>query len=31
MATLESGTKIERAAGDAADPALINRIDLLEN
>tara|TARA_Y100001933_G_scaffold191927_1_gene191286 strand:- start:384 stop:1232 length:849 start_codon:yes stop_codon:yes gene_type:complete len=31
MATLESGTQIERAAGDAADPALINRIDLLEN
>lgn len=31
MARLESGTKIERAAGDAADPALINRIDLLEN
>lgn len=31
MTTLESGTQIERAAGDAADPALINRIDLLEN
>ncbi|MBC7131884.1 MAG: peptidylprolyl isomerase [Roseovarius sp.] len=31
LATLEAATPIERAAGDAADPALINRLDLLEN
>lgn len=31
MASLEAGTEVERAAGDAADPELINRLDLLEN
>ncbi|PKQ13239.1 MAG: peptidylprolyl isomerase [Alphaproteobacteria bacterium HGW-Alphaproteobacteria-1] len=31
LATLEAGTTIERAAGDAANPELINRLDLLEN
>jgi peptidyl-prolyl cis-trans isomerase C len=31
MASLEAGTEVERAAGNAADPELINRLDLLEN
>ncbi|MBC7164122.1 MAG: peptidylprolyl isomerase [Roseovarius sp.] len=31
LATLESATTVERAAGDAADPELINRLDLLED
>jgi peptidyl-prolyl cis-trans isomerase C len=31
LATLEADTTIERAAGDAANPELINRLDLLEN
>jgi peptidyl-prolyl cis-trans isomerase C len=31
MAALEAGTEVERATGDAADPELINRLDLLEN
>jgi len=31
MASLEAGTEVERATGDAADPELINRFDLLEN
>lgn len=31
LAMLEAGTTIERAAGDAANPELINRLDLLEN
>lgn len=31
MASLQSGAEVERETGDAADPELINRLDLLEN
>ncbi|WP_210878210.1 peptidylprolyl isomerase [Roseovarius autotrophicus] len=31
LASLQAETRIERAVGDAADPELINRFDLLEN